>query len=89
LFSRCEYQKDSGNFPHEHTILALKRDTLNSWTIDQLNDLIATNVMEIVKPDDIVKHIADGLLTCPEDIDDVVRDGWRKLKRFLDMPRGY
>ena len=89
LFSRCEYQKDSGNFPHEHTILALKKDTLNSWTIDQLNDLIATNVMEIVKPDDIVKHIADGLLTCPEDIDDVVRDGWRKLKRFIDMPRGY
>jgi hypothetical protein len=30
LFSRSEYQKDSGNFPHEHTILALKKDTLNS-----------------------------------------------------------
>ncbi len=30
LFSRSEYQKDSGNFPHEHTILALKKDNLNS-----------------------------------------------------------
>ncbi len=30
LFSRSEYQKDSGNFSHEHTILALKKDTLNS-----------------------------------------------------------
>jgi hypothetical protein len=80
LFSRSEYQKDSGNFPHEHTILALKKDTLNSRTNDQLKDLIATNVMEIVKPDEIAKHIADGLLSCPEDIDDIVRDGWRKLK---------
>ncbi len=48
--------------------------------VNQLNDLIATNVMEIVKPDDIVMHIADGLLTCPEDVDDVLRDGWRMLK---------
>ena len=70
-----EYQKDSGIFPHEHTILALKKDTLNSWTINQLNDLIATNVMEIVKPDYIAKHIADGLLTCPEDVDDIIQDG--------------
>ncbi len=80
FFSRSEYQKDYGNFPHEHTILALKKDTLNSWTNDQLNNLIATNVMEIVKSDEIAKHIADGLLSCPEDIDDIIRDGWRKLK---------
>jgi hypothetical protein len=80
LFSRSEYQKDSGNFPHEHTILALKKDTLNSRTNDQLNNLIATNVMEIVKPEEIAKHIADGLLSCPEDIDDIIHDGWRKLK---------
>ncbi len=80
LYSRSEYQKDSGNFPHKHTILALKKDTLNSRTNDQLNNLIATNVMEIVKPEEIAKHIADGLLLCPEDIDDIIRDGWRKLK---------
>jgi hypothetical protein len=36
--------------------------------------------MEIVKPDEIAKHIADGLLSCPKDIDDIVQDGWRKLK---------
>jgi hypothetical protein len=72
LFSRSEYQKDSGNFPHEHTLLTLKKDTLNSWTNNQLNNLIATNVMEIVKPDEIAKHIADGLLSCPEDIDDII-----------------
>ncbi len=72
LFSRSEYQKDSSNFPHEHTILALKNDTLNSWTNNQLNNLIATNVIDIVKPDEIAKHIADGLLSCPEDIDDIV-----------------
>jgi len=65
-------KKDSGNFPHQHTILALKKDTLNSWTNNQLNNLIATNVMEIVKPDEIAKHIADGLLSCPEDIHDIV-----------------
>ncbi len=72
LFSRSEYQKDSGNFPHEHTILALKKDTLNSRTNDQLNNPIATNVMKIVKPDEIAKHIADGLLSCPKDINDIV-----------------
>ncbi len=80
LFSRCEYQKDSGNFPHEHTILALKKDTLNSQTNDQLNDVIATNVMEIVKPDELAKHMDDGLLSCLKDADDVTQDGWRKLK---------
>ncbi len=80
LFSRCEYQNDSGNFPHEHTILALKKDTLNSWTNDQLNDLIATNVMEIVKPDELAKHMDDGLLSCLKDANDITQDGWRKLK---------
>jgi hypothetical protein len=55
-------------------------DTLNSWTNDQLNNLIATNGMEIVKPDEIAKHIADSLLSCLKDIDDIIRDGWMKLK---------
>ncbi len=32
LFFRTEYQKDSGNLPHEHTIIAPKKDTLNSLT---------------------------------------------------------
>ncbi len=72
LFSRSEYQKDSGNFSREHTIIALKKDTLNSWTNNQLNNLIATNVMEIVKPDEIAKHIADGLSSCLKDIDDII-----------------
>ena len=71
LFSRCEYQIDSGNFPHEHTILDLKKDTLNSWTNDQLNDLIATNVMEIVKPDELAMQMDDGLLSCLKDANDV------------------
>jgi hypothetical protein len=47
---------------------------------DQLNNLIATIVMEIVKFDQIEKQISDGLLSCPEDIDGIVQDGWRKLK---------
>jgi hypothetical protein len=49
LFSRTEYQPESGNLPHEHTILSLKKDSLTSLTTDQLNNFIATNVMEIVK----------------------------------------
>ena len=80
LFSRTEYQPESGNLSHEHIILALKKDSLNSLTNDQLNNLIATNVMEIVKFDQIEKLISDGLLSCPEDIDGIVQDGWRKLK---------
>ncbi len=80
LFSRTEYQKESGNFPHEHTILASKKDASNSLTNDQLKNLISTNVMEIVKIDQIEKLISDGLLSCPEDIDGIVQDGWRKLK---------
>jgi hypothetical protein len=55
-------KKDSSNFPHEHTILALKKDTLSSLDYNQLNYLIATNVMEIVKPDQVAKYTADGLL---------------------------
>ncbi len=80
LFSRTEYQPESGNLSHEHIILALKKDSLNSLTNDQLNSLIAINVMEIVKFDQIEKLISDGLLSCPEDIDGIVQDGWRKLK---------
>ena len=63
LFSRTEYQKTSGKFPHNHTILALKKDTLDSCTNDQLNKLISTNVLEIVKHDQIEKLMEDGLLT--------------------------
>jgi hypothetical protein len=33
-----------------------------------------------VKFDQIEKLISDGLLSCPEDIDGIVQDGWRKLK---------
>jgi hypothetical protein len=80
LFSRTEYQKDSGNFPHEHTILALKKDTLTALDYDQLNNLIATNVMEIVKPDQVAKYTNYGLLSCPEDVDIIIQEGWRKLK---------
>ena len=84
LFSRTEYQKDSGNFPHEHTIIALKKDTLNSLTENKLRDLIATSVFEIVKTEEIAKLTADGLLSCPEDIDDITREGWRKLKHTCE-----
>jgi hypothetical protein len=80
LFSRTKYQKDSGNFPHEHTIIALKKDTLNPLTKNKLRDLIATSVFEIVKTDKIAKLTAGGLLSCPKDIDDITREGWRKLK---------
>ncbi len=71
LFSRTEYQKDSGNFPHEHTIIALKKDTLNSLTKNKLRDLIATSVFEIVKTNEIAKLTADGLLSWAEDINDI------------------
>ena len=80
LFSRTEYQQTSDNFPHKHTILALKKDTLDSRTNDQLNKLISTNVMEIIKHDQIEKLMEDSLLTCIEDINDIFQDGWRKLK---------
>ena len=53
---------------------------MNSLSIDKLNNLIATNVMEIVKFDQIEKLISDGLLSFPEDIDGIVQYGWRKLK---------
>jgi hypothetical protein len=80
LFSRTEQQKDLGNFPHEHTILALKKDTLSSLDYNQLNNLIATNIMDIVKPDQVAKYTADSLLSCPEDVDDIIQEGWRELK---------
>ena len=69
--SRTEYQKDSGKFPHEHTIIALKKDTLNSLTENKLRDLIATSVFKIVKTNEIAKLTADGLLPWPEDINDI------------------
>ncbi len=84
LFSRTKYQKDSCNFPHEHTIIALKKDTLNSLTKNKLRDLIVTSVFEIVKTDKIAKLTADGLLSCPEDIDDITQEGWRKLKHTCE-----
>jgi hypothetical protein len=45
-----------------------------------LRDLIATSVFKIVKPDKIAKLMAESLLSCPEDIDDITQEGWRKLK---------
>ena len=67
IFSRAEYQKDSGNLPHEHGILALDREAMNDVNVQTfLADQIRTSSMEIIKTEDIESLIPEGASLPPK-----------------------
>jgi hypothetical protein len=79
MYARTEYQKESGNLPHKHIIILLNKGTLILCTGDFLNDILATNAMKIVKPDQVDMLIAEGLLLSKGENDGIIQEGWRKL----------
>ena len=82
LFSRTEYQKDSGNLPHEHSLFAI--DVKNDQTRDFLEELVRTSVVEIIKTDEVQSYIDQGLLSCEEEYHDVVEEARVKLTHRCD-----
>ena len=64
IFSCTEYQKDSGNLPHKHGILALDREAMKEVNVQSfLADQIRTSAMEAIKMNEIKSLIHKGLLT--------------------------
>ncbi len=79
LFSRDEYQPQSGNIFHEHLVLAIDRSALSGDAESSLADMLQTSVFEVVKTDKIQSLIDWGLMEC--------KDNWHSITnlaaRFL------
>ena len=69
IFARDEYQKIVGNLCHNHLIAAILKHTQNANSEKYIQDLIRTNVMELVRTDDDLERlINDGLLKSVDDV---------------------
>ena len=68
IFSRDEYQSDDGNSCHNHLILAINKRTLNGNTQACIQDFIRTSMFDVVKYDDILGLLSNGLLKSVDDI---------------------
>ena len=78
IFSRDEYQSESGNLFHEHMVFAILR-RLDAETERRLFDLIRSSVFEVIKPDDIEPLINKGLLKSVDHAHEIVD----KARRYL------
>ena len=72
IFSRDEYQCKVENLCHNHLIAAIDKRTMNDNAENFIQDLIRTNVLELVKTDeDINRLIGNGLLKSADEITEV------------------
>jgi hypothetical protein len=62
LTNRDEYQKDSGNLPHMHFILACNKSGMGPDAEQFIMDLIRTSPFEVVRQSDVETMINEGLL---------------------------
>ena len=60
IFARDEYQKVAGNLCHNHLIAAIIKSTMNDNSERYIQDLIGTNVMELVKTDDDLERLINN-----------------------------
>ena len=73
IFARNEYQTLEGNLSHNHLILAIDKSTMNKNSVQYIQDLIRTSVLEIIKTDsDLPRLINDGMLRNIDNVTDVV-----------------
>ena len=65
---RFEFQDTIGNLPHIHSLIWLEDGT---EAPKDTEDCIRGSIMELICPDEIDQMIADGLLSCAEEVMDV------------------
>lgn len=59
---RDEYQKEEGNLPHCHFILAVDKSDMGPNADEIIMDMIRTSPYDVVRPDDVEIMINEGLL---------------------------
>ena len=62
LFSCDIYQKDKGNFFHEHLVGSVDMEHLPPGVENYLEDLCRTSILEVIKTDEIDSLISRGLV---------------------------
>ena len=79
IFARHEYQKDAGNLSHIHLLLQVDWKCLKTEEKEFVRDLIRASVLDVVRHDDAIKLVEDGVLEHVDDRKGVIEDA----KTFL------
>ena len=72
MFSRDEYQKESGNLFHEHFVLAILKATLDRDSERFVQDLLRTSAFDVIRTDEIESLMQRGLLKSQDEAADQV-----------------
>ena len=75
IFERKEYQQLSGNLSHTHLILEVLYNLLSVEEQKFVNELIRASVIDVIRYNEIDDYIKNNIITCKEDVHDVVNDG--------------
>ena len=67
IWWRFEFQESVGNLPHVHALIWLK----DGEPLEITYDRIRGSIMELIRPDEIDDLVAEGLLSCAEEVMDV------------------
>ena len=73
VFDRREYQSDVGKFSHIHLLGKLCQ--LYEQSRIELFDLIRNNVVDIIKPEEVVELIKEGIIDHKDYVIQVQLDG--------------
>ena len=68
IFSRDEYQSDTGNLPHIHLMISLDLESMSVEQKTKISHLIRASVMEIVHSSEVQDLINEGIINSFEDV---------------------
>jgi hypothetical protein len=72
IFARHEFQSTVGNLPHIHAMLKVKWENLSQEERECVNDCIRASVLDIVRVDEVQRHVDEGLFKHPSDLKNVI-----------------
>ena len=62
IFSRDEYQSDTGNLPHMHMMVALDSSVMSPSQKEKIYDLIRASVCDIIRYNEVTTLINDDAI---------------------------
>ena len=82
LFSRDEYQGESGNLPHMHMLVTLEKDYATDDGRASIQCLVRGFVDDIVTDDEVERFIGEGILEDYYDYRDMKLDARKFLPHY-------
>ena len=61
-----------GNLPHIYAMLKFKWENLSQEEREYVNDCIRVSVLDIVRVDEVQRHVDEGLFRHPSDLKNVI-----------------